>query len=168
MDGMTPPSIDFAAMSLMDALDVALLIEEDAKARYVDLMAHALLHLSFDAAAFFGKMADHEEKHRAALAARRAALFGDQPPKVSAAMTQGVEQWVSAPHGPLSGRAALQMALRAERAAYKYFSAAIPRLQNAEVAALFTELRDEEIEHQRMVLDELERTPPESSLKATI
>ena len=161
---MTAP-VDFAALSLMDALDVALLIEEDAKARYVDLMAHALLHLSYDAAAFFGKMADHEEKHRAALAARRAALFGSTASTVTPAMVQGVEQWTGETRGPMSGRAALQLALRAERAAYKFFDVALPRLHNPEVAALFTELRDEEIEHQRMVLAELERTPPESHLR---
>ena len=157
--------IDFATLSLMDALDVAIFIEEDAQARYVDLMAHAMLHVSHDAAEFFGKMAAHEEKHRSVLVKRRDELFGGEPTRVTAAMVRGIEHWAGVAAGALSGRAALQLCLRAERAAYKFFNQALPHINNAEVAALFTELRDEEIEHQRFVLDQLEKTPPESVLK---
>ncbi|HUJ28990.1 MAG TPA: ferritin family protein [Myxococcales bacterium] len=165
---MTPPVIDFARLTLRDALDVALLIEEDAKARYVDLMANAMLHDSYEAAEFFGHMAGHEEKHAEVLARRRTELFGDQPTTVTPAMVSGIEQWTGVAPGPLSGRAALQMALRAERAAWKFFSMAIPRLIDEAAVKLFVELRDEEIMHQRMVLDQLEKTPPESSLKAAV
>jgi len=34
------------------------------------------------------------------------------------------------------------------------------------VKALFAELRDEEVHHQKLVLAELEKTPPESILRA--
>ena len=82
--------IDFAALSLKDALDLAVLIEEEAKERYEDLAEQMELHHTPEAA---------------------------------------------------------------------------PRVQDAAVKELFIELRNEEVHHQRLVLAEMERTPPESALK---
>src|SRR5206468_1401602 len=91
-DVATLMGIDFAALSLKDALDLAVLIEEEAKERYEDLAEQMELHHTPEAARFFRFMASNEEKHHA-------------------------------------------------------------------------ELGNEEVHHQRLVLAEMERTPPESALK---
>ena len=65
----------------------------------------------------------------------------------------------------MSAREALQVSFRAEKKAWVFFSEAAPRVQDAAVKELFIELRNEEVHHQRLVLAEMERTPPESALK---
>jgi rubrerythrin len=158
--------IDFAALSLKDALDLAVLIEEEAKERYEDFAEQMKLHHTPEAARFFGFMAANEEKHRAELFARRLALFGGEPARV----TRGMLFEVEAPEFDevrvfMSPREALQVAFRAEKKAWVFFVEATPLVQDAGVKELFTELQEEEVQHQRLVLAELEKTPPESALK---
>jgi len=49
--------------------------------------------------------------------------------------------------------------------AWTFFVEATPRVADLRVQALFAELREEEVRHQRLVLAELEKTPPESALR---
>ena len=158
--------IDFGALSLQDALDLAILIEEEARERYEDLAAQMELHHTPEAARFFRFMADNEEKHREELSGRRIQLFGNEPARVSLGMIFEIE----APEFDevrvfMSAREALQVAFRAEKKAWSFFAEAAPRIADLRVQALFTELRDEEVHHQRLVLAELEKTPPESALR---
>ena len=64
--------IDFTALSLKDALDLAVLIEEEAKERYEELAAQMEQHHTPAPAHFFRFMAGNEAKHRAQLSVRRA------------------------------------------------------------------------------------------------
>ena len=158
--------IDFAALTLKDALDMAILIEEEAKERYEDLTSQMELHHTPEAARFFRFMAGNEEKHRAELAERRKQLFGSEPSRVNRGMLFEVE----APEFDevrvfMSAREALQVAFRAEKKAWSFFAEAGPRITDPHVQQLFAELRDEEVHHQRLVLAELEKTPPESALR---
>jgi rubrerythrin len=158
--------IDFAALSLKDALDLAILIEEEARERYEDFTDQMVLHHTPDAARFFRFMAGNEEKHRAELTARRKELFGSEPSRV----TRGMLFEVEAPEFDelsvfMSAREALQVAFRAEKKAWQFFAEATPRVADLRVQALFAELRDEEVHHQKLVLAELEKTPPESALR---
>jgi rubrerythrin len=158
--------IDFAALSLKDALDLAVLIEEEARERYEDLTDQMELHHTPEAARFFRFMAANEEKHRAELSARRKQLFANEPSRV----TRGMVFEVEAPEFDevrvfMSAREALQVAFRAEKKAWTFFAEAAPRVLDPGVRALFTELRNEEVHHQRLVLAELEKTPPESALR---
>jgi erythrin-vacuolar iron transport family protein len=158
--------IDFARLPLKDALDLAVLIEEEAKERYEDFAEQMTLHHTPEAARFFRFMAVNEEKHRAALSARRLALFGDEPARV----TRGMLFEVEAPEFDevrvfMSPREALQVAFRAEKKAWTFFLEAAPLVQDAGVRELFIELREEEVQHQRLVLAELEKTPPDSALR---
>src|ERR1700682_1835434 len=146
--------IDFADLTLKDALDLAVLIEEEAKDRYIDFAEQMLLHHTPEAALFFSFMSDKEEKHRAELVARRAQLFEVEPPDYDEVRVF------------MSAREALQVAFRAEKKAYAFFSETLLRLRDPGVRALFAELRDEEVHHQKLVLAQLEKTPPESILKA--
>jgi len=164
---VTTKGIDFPALSLKDALDLAVLVEEEAKERYEEFADQMELHHTPEAGRFFRLMAGNEEKHRAELAERRKELFGDQPSSVTLQMILDVE----APdydeaRAFMTARQALQAAFRAERKAYTFFDEALPLLREPGVKALFEELRTEEIRHQGMVLAELEKTPPDPPLVA--
>ena len=84
-------SIDFAQLSLRDALDLATLVEEEAKECYGEFADQMDAHRNPDAAAFFRFMLKVETAHEGRLAARRAALFGDAPRAVTRAMICDVE-----------------------------------------------------------------------------
>ena len=157
--------IDFASLSLMDALDLAVLIEEEAKERYEDFAAQMDQHRTPDAARFFRLMAVNEAKHGQELATRRSQLFGEAARAVTRAMIFDVE----APdfdeaRAFMSPRQAMKAALASEVKAHAFFVGAIPALKDAQVRALFEELRDEEVQHQALVKAELAKLPPDSGL----
>ena len=163
----TIQGIDFARLSLRDALDLAILIEEEAKERYEEFADQMDIHHTPEAAKFFRFMSGNEEKHRAQLAARRAERFRDSPSAVKRTMLFDVEapEYDEA-RAFMTARAALQAALRSEKKAHAFFVAALPQLTDAEVKALFEELRDEEVEHQELVEKELAKLPPDPTLPA--
>jgi rubrerythrin len=157
--------IDFASLTLMDALDLAILIEDEAKERYEDFAAQMEQHRTPEAATFFRLMAGNEAKHGQELADRRSQLFGGLTPTVTRAMIFDVE----APdydeaRAFMSPRQAMKAALASEVKAHAFFVAALPALKDAKVRALFEELRDEEILHQTLVKAELAKLPPDSGL----
>jgi erythrin-vacuolar iron transport family protein len=165
---MSLSGIDLASLTLMDALDLAILIEEEANERYTEFVDQMELHHTPEAARFFSFMAANEQKHHAVLTARRRELFGDRPPRVSRAGLFDVE----APEFDevrafMTPREALQVAFRAEKKAYQFFADVAPHLRDDAVRKLFKELEAEEVHHQILVLMELEKTPPESLLKPT-
>ena len=164
---MTTKGIDFAALSLKDALDLAILIEEEARERYEEFADQMQLHHTPEAARFFRFMAGNEEKHRAQLAAQRKELFPDAPAAVTRQMIFDVEapEYDEA-RAFMTAREALQAAFRAEKKAYAFFKEALPRVREPGVKALFEELRGEEVEHQRLVMAELDKTPPDPVLRA--
>ena len=159
---MTAATIDYKSLSLRDALDLAILIEEEAKERYEELAAQMEVHHTPEAASFFRFMVGNEAKHGEQIAARRAALFQNTPRTVTRAMLWDVE----APdydevRAFMTVRQALAVALRAEKKAYEFFVAALPAVRDPEVAKLFVELRDEEVEHQRLIESQLAQLPPD-------
>ena len=85
------PTIDFASLTLQDALDLAILIEEEAKERYEEFADNLSLHHTPEAAHFFTTMAGNEAKHGSELRARRQMLFGDAPTRVTRDMLWDVE-----------------------------------------------------------------------------
>lgn len=162
----TTKGIDFARLTLMDALDLAILIEEEAKERYLEFADQMDLHHTPDAAQFFRVMAGNEEKHRAELAERRGKLFRDAPRSVSRNMLFDVE----APdydeaRAFMTSRQALTAALRSEEKAFEFFSKALPRVTEPEVRELFEELRGEEAEHKALVAAKLHELPPEPDVR---
>ena len=159
--------IDYSRLSLRDGLDIAIAIEEEARDRYREFAEQLTLHHTADAANFFARMARVEEIHRTRLAERRQLLFPGEPPSPMGAKIFDVE----APEFDqvrvfMSVEQALQTALAGEEKAYDFFVRAIPQVQNPEVRALFGELRDEEVEHQDLVKQEMARLieePPADS-----
>jgi rubrerythrin len=157
---MTTRGIDFAALTLMDSLDLAVLIEQEARERYVELAEQLELHHTPDAAAFFRKMVRVEELHRSELAARRKELFGDAPSKVTLSMIYDIEapEYDEA-RANMTQRQALESSMRSEIKAHDFFATVLPQIKDAKVKQLFAELKDEEIEHQRWIRLELDKQP---------
>lgn len=159
--------IDFAHLCLRDALDLAVLIEEEARDRYDELADQMDVHHTPEAAEFFRKMSKNEEKHRAELAARRSILFQATPTEVTRNMLFDVE----APdydevRAFMTARQALAAALRSEQKAHAFFTETLPQLGDPDVKKLFRELLAEEAEHQRMVEQQLAAQPPDPTLPA--
>lgn len=150
--------IDFAHLSLKDALDLAILVEEEAKDRYEEFMDQMEMHHNPDAAYFFRFMRRNEEKHQMQLSEKRASLYGEEPQNVRREMIFDIE----APEydevrSAMNVRDALDAALRAEEKAHTFFVEALELISDKDVKALFEELRDEEVEHQRLVKREIEK-----------
>lgn len=161
---MPTQGIDYQKLTLKDALDLAVLIEEEARDRYQELAEQLETHHTPEAALFFRKMVRVEEIHRSQLAKRRETHFADQPRTVTRAMIFDIE----APEydevrADMTVHAALEAAMHSEKKAHDFFARALPEVQNPDVKALFAELRDEELEHQRWVQLELDRAPRESN-----
>jgi rubrerythrin len=156
--------IDFAGLTLMDALDLAVLVEEEAKERYEEFADQMEIHHTAGAARFFRFMAGNEARHGDELAKRRRALFGERPRHVSRAQLWNVEapEYDQA-RAFMTPRQALDVALESEVKAYGFFLAAVPHLADPDVKALFTELLHEEVEHQELVRREIAKLPPGSS-----
>ncbi len=162
---MAIQGIDFASLSLMDALDLAILVEDEAKERYEEFAAQMEQHRTPEAARFFHFMAANEAKHGMELAVRRTERFGTEPRNVSQAMIFDVEAPdYDAARAFMSPRQAMQAALASEVKAHGFFVAALPALKDPDVRALFEELRNEEIEHQELVQIELAKLGPDSGL----
>lgn len=158
------PKIDFATLSLQDALDLAILIEDEAKERYEEFADNLTVHHTPDAAQFFTTMAGNEAKHGADLLERRRALFQDAPARVSRDMLWDVEApGYDQPRMFMTVREAMEVALESEVKAYSFFDAALEFVENPEVRRLFEELRGEEVEHQDMVKAIMTRLPDDDS-----
>ena len=77
-----PARVDFSQLTLMDTLDMAALIEVEAFERYTLFAEQLGRRFSNDAGSVFESMAENEKKHGDELAARRRALFGNEPARV--------------------------------------------------------------------------------------
>jgi rubrerythrin len=152
----TTQGIDFKTLTLMDALDLAVLTEEEARDRYGELADQLEIHHTPEAAAFFRTMSKIEERHRAVLADRRAKAFGDKPRAVRREMLFEVEapEYDQA-RAFMTVREALETALESEIKAYEFFAAAVPNIEDPKTRALMAELRDEETVHQELVKKEM-------------
>jgi erythrin-vacuolar iron transport family protein len=161
------PTIDFSTLSLRDALDLAILIEDEAKERYEEFAQNLAFHHTPDAANFFATMAGNEAKHGADLLERRQALFGTAPVRVTRDMLWDVEApGYEQPRAFMTARQAMEIALASEVKAFDFFEATLGHVQDPEVRTLFHELRDEEAEHQQMVKAVIAKLPDEPEAAA--
>ena len=152
--------IDFANLSIKDALDLAILVEEEAEERYRELADNLEFHNTKEAAAFFRFMVTCEAKHGTELKAKRQELFGDQKSCVDRSMLWDVEApGYESAKTFMTLHDALEVALSAETKAFEFFDGALPEVSDPEVRELFTELRQEEVEHMQMVRDQMKKIP---------
>ncbi|MCP3978538.1 MAG: ferritin family protein [bacterium] len=153
--------LDLSKLSLMDALDLAKLIEQEACQRYQMFASQLGTCGGYDAGAFFAKMAEHEAEHGRELEARRKTLFGDAPAKVTIDDLFDVEAPdMGSPRRGMSTVQAFEVGLAAEKRAYDFYDMALPGITDPDVRELFTELRDEEVEHVKLLREALEKLPP--------
>jgi len=156
--------IDIARLTLMDALDLAHLIEVEAYQRYTLFAAQLGRRDVGDAGSVFRSMAENEKKHGEQLARRRKTHFGDTPARVTLDDLFDVEAPdVGAPSWNMSALNAFKVALAAEQKAFAFYDQAIPGITRPDVKALFEELREEEAEHIRMVEEIIAKLPPEAA-----
>ncbi len=159
-DRTVTKSIDFETLGIMDALDLAILIEEEAKERYEEFADQMELHHTPEAASFFRFMISNEEKHAQQLSEKRRALFRDAPTRMSREMLWDVE---APDYGEvrafMSPRQAMEVALQCEVKAHNFFDDALQHVTDAQVRELFKELREEELEHKDLVEKEMARLP---------
>jgi rubrerythrin len=155
-----PTTLDFTSLNLQDALDLAILVEEEAEERYLEFVDQMRQHHTPEAADFFAEMARNEQKHGRELQARRRALFGDAPRRVTRAMLWDVEAPdYDQPRAFMSARQAMEVALGSETKAFEFFVQALPHVADPEVKKLFQELRDEELLHQSLVREAMRNLP---------
>ena len=160
---MTTKTLDLARFDLQDALDLAILIEEEARDRYEELAAQMENQHTAEAAEFFRQMINNEAKHGEELAVRRRDLFGDAPRRVDRSLLWDVEApSYETVRAFMTLREALTVALEAEVKAYNFFSQALSLPIAAPVKKLFEELKQEEVLHQELVNKQLSKLPPDS------
>ncbi len=158
--------LDLSKLSLMDALDLAKLIEMEACHRYQMFASQLGRSGGFDAGAFFVTMAENEAKHGQELEARRKALFGDAPARLTLDDLFDVEAPdMGAPRRGMATVQAFEVGLAAEKKAYDFYDMALPGIADPEVRALFTELRDEEAEHVEMLREAMAKLPPSAGVE---
>ncbi len=156
--------IDLSTLSLMDALDLAKLIEMEACHRYQMFAKQLGRTGGYDAGAFFAGMAENEAKHGQELETRRKALFGDAPARLTLDDLYDVEAPdMGAPHRGMSTLEAFEIGLAAEQKAHDFYDMALPGITDADVRELFTELRDEETEHVEMLREAMAKLPASAS-----
>ncbi|HET9596429.1 MAG TPA: ferritin family protein [Anaeromyxobacteraceae bacterium] len=132
------------------ALDLAIMIEEDAALRY-EALAALVAGEHGGAGSVFLELAASERRHCAELEARRDALRGAgwesriEVSVLDAPAAEHPEADEGAP--PRTARDALEVALAAELRAEAFYRNALPRLADAGALALFEELAGEEAEH---------------------
>ncbi len=156
--------LDLTRLDLQDALDIAILVEQEAMERYEELAAQMRSTHTDEAAFFFHFMAKMEAKHGADLLAERAKSFGKAPRRVDRSLLWDVEApGYETVHAFMTLREALKVAMDAEVKAWEYFDGALKLPLSPPVKKLFEELRAEEVVHQDMVRSELAKAPADSA-----
>lgn len=155
------PFVAVERLSMQDALDLAVLMEEEAEERYLVLAQQVGGRYVGDASDMFRAMAVNEKKHGAQLLERRKRLFGDAPRAVTREMLYQVEAPdMGSVRVFMSARQAMEVALASEQKAREFFERTLKVITDPEVRSLFAELREEEEEHERLVRTRLARLPP--------
>ena len=150
--------VDFSRMDGRDALDIAIVIEDEAQLAYEHLADWVGSDGNTEAADFFKRMAVREKRHKEEITERRAELFGDVPARHDEAAPWEAE----VPDYESLGRKvsleeAFNVAMGAETRAHDFYAEALDYIEAPEVVELFDWLRKAEIEHQRMLAEEMER-----------
>ncbi len=160
---MTLTQIDFEKLSLQEALDLAILIEQEAYERYIQFSEQLGHRYEGDASDFFKTMAGYEKEHGDQLHHRRKQLFAHSPSKMKMEMIWDVEApEEGAVRSYMSPRQAMELALQSEEKAYSFFAQALVYVQDPEVIQLFQELKEEEVLHQTLLKKQIALLPPGS------
>jgi len=149
---------DFSMLKPMDILDLAIFVEDEAEAHYQQLAGWAVERSDPQVVAFLHKMAGMEALHRQQIQDLRVRKFGDTPPN----FTENIAWEVEAPdydkvQGEMDIRQALELAVEAEVRAHDYYQHAQDYLSDDDSLQLLEGLRKSELEHQRLLGEEIAR-----------
>jgi rubrerythrin len=150
--------VDFSRLDAQDALDIAIVIEDEAQLAYEHLADWVAGDGNTEAAEFFKRMAGREKRHKEEIAARRAEIFGDRPPRHDEAAPWEAE----VPDYESLGKNvtledAFNVAMGAETRAHDFYAEALEYVHEPQVVELFEWLKKAEVEHQRMLTEEMNR-----------
>ena len=152
--------LDLSKLTLMDALDLATLIEVEAHDRYVMFSKQLGRRGGYDPGAFFASLAENEAKHGKELREQRKSLFGDTPARVTIDDLYDVEApEVGAVRRTMSTAQAFDLGIAAEKKAYNFYNSTLSSITDPDVKKLFIELRDEETEHVEMLVEGKAKLP---------
>ncbi|RLB37059.1 MAG: rubrerythrin [Deltaproteobacteria bacterium] len=150
--------MDFSRLDGQDALDIAIVIEDEAQVAYEHLADWVAGDGNTEAAEFFKRMAVREKRHKEEITARRAELFGDSPPRYDdAAPWEAEVPDYEALGRKVSLEEAFNVAMGAETRAHDFYAGALEYIEEPKIAELFDWLRKAELEHQRMLTEEMEQ-----------
>ncbi len=152
--------IDFTKLSLQDALDLAILIEDEARERYREFARVLGKRYPGDASDFFATMAVNETKHAQQLSTRRKKLFKSAKRQVDRSWFTDVEAPdYGKPRLFMSPRQAMEVALESEVKAFDFYDEAMEHVKDKDIRALFADLRAEEREHQKSIKKQMKSLP---------
>jgi rubrerythrin len=150
--------VDFSRLNAQDALDIALVIEDEAQLAYEHLADWVAGDGNAEAAGFFRRMAVREKRHKEEIAVRRNELFGDVPPRHDeAAPWQAEVPDYESMGRKVSLEKAFDVAMDAETRAHDFYAEALEYLTEPVVIELFEWLKAAEIEHKRLLGEEMKR-----------
>lgn len=150
--------VDFSKMDGRDALDIAIVIEDEAQLAYEHLAEWVAGDGNTEAAEFFNRMAVREKRHKTEISERRKELYGDAPTRHDddAPWQAEVPDYESLGR-EVSLADAFDVAMGAETRAHDFYAEAIDYIEDETVVELFEWLRKAEVEHQRMLKEEMDR-----------
>ena len=150
--------VDYSKMNGQDALDIAQVIEDEAQLAYEHLAEWVAGDGNTEAADFFNRMAVREKRHKEEIAARRSELFGDAESRYDAnAVWQAEVPDYESLDKNVTLKDAFDVAMGAETRAHDFYAEAIDYVEEPQVVELFEWLRTSEVEHQRMLTEEMKR-----------
>ncbi len=150
--------LDFSMLKPMDILDLAISVEEEARAHYEQLASWAESRGGGPVVDFLHRMAGLEELHRSQLAELRQKRFGDTPRNYTENLAWDVESPDYDSVGPgMTLKQALELARDAEMRAYEYYTEAGEYLNDPEALELIARLRDSELDHKRLLEEQIAR-----------
>jgi erythrin-vacuolar iron transport family protein len=160
----TPPEsarVDYAKLTLRDALDLAILVEQEAEERYQKLSGMVGGRYAGDAGDVFRAMAKNEARHRADLEEKRQRLFGKARRTISRDALFDVEapDWTQVDVF-MSARQAMEVAIEDEVKAHDFYDRAAANVKDKAVRKLFEELRGEENRHEAALRKMVKDLPP--------
>ncbi len=160
------PGLALEKLTTQDALDLAILMEEEAHERYLVLAKKVGGRYAGDAADMFRSMATAEVRHAQQLGERRRRLFGSAARTVTRDMLYQVEAPdLGTVRVFMSARQAMEVALASEQKAREFFERALAAVEDPAARVVLAELRDEEAQHEALVRARLEQLPPGPDLE---
>lgn len=152
--------VDLRKLTLRDALDLAIAVEEEAATRYDSLADRFGSGPTAQVGAFFREMAETEQAHAERLRARRFALFQEAPKVLDTSFLPSIEATPGEPPEHPNVLYALRLVLEAEIRAYRFYGEALGAVHERSVRRLFNDLIAEERVHELLVRRHLERLKP--------